>query len=158
MARKCKCKICGTNLTTDIAYKVNKSYYCNEVEYSQYHQENVAYKKIIDNINYILGYISTNTSIFKEIQKLKIAYTYTHINNYLETERDNIINYISRKDFNNEYNKIRYIFTIISNNLADFIEIKPQETELVSIIQNEQDLDIKDNWKSTANTNFLDII
>ena len=37
MARKCKCKVCKTELMTDVAFKVThngkNSYYCSESEY-----------------------------------------------------------------------------------------------------------------------------
>ena len=157
MARKCKCVICKKDLTTDIAYKIDKKYYCSEEEYNSLNQDKVTHKLIIDNLNYILGYTCLNTIIFKEIKTLKINYTYAQINNYLELEKEKIKLIISKKNIDSEFGKIRYIFTIIKNSIEDFQNIKIK-LPISNSIPNIEDINTKATWTSKQSTNFLDMI
>lgn len=124
MARKCKCKICGKSLTTDIAYLVNvdnkNKYYCDFIEYETYIEENICKKNIYEGACSILGYKSKNTVLFKEINNLHELYTYKDIYGCLNEKKDSIYELIKINNIDKEYNKIRYIFGTISRSIQDY--------------------------------------
>lgn len=144
MARQVICKICKNKLPKDEAYcletrskdgKIKRSYYCDSVEYENYMCEKELTKKqkeeIFNYINYILGYecISYNL-ITKELNTILDIYTYEEVIYCFKSNKDNIKEYMNLKNINSEYNKIRYIFTVIASTIADttkaFIKEKEQ--------------------------------
>lgn len=134
---KAKCRICGAQLDTAIAYKVvvkgvNK-YFCSETEYRN---EETKKQQAIENKNNtyslmcdILGVNDiVNTSLWKEYNEwLKIADA-SKINDYLGANKDYLIKVTSRLD-NNQFARIRYISAILKNSLADF---KPKKIEVIT--------------------------
>lgn len=127
MARA-KCKICGTSLVTDSAYKVTdkngkNKYYCSQSEFEaeetrkkkREEDRNKVYNLICD----MFGYEIQNTQFFAEWtlwNKLKsdeIIYKYLR-------ENETYLQQICDKSFNNEYQKIRYFSAVLKNSLRDF--------------------------------------
>lgn len=128
MARKCKCQICNAILTTDKAYKVayinNKGktinkYYCDSIEYEQFEEEKDYKKKILELVNEILGYVCVNSVIFKELENIHKGYTFKEITYCFENEKDNILHLLNINGIDKEFNKIRYMFAVISRSIAD---------------------------------------
>lgn len=133
MARA-KCRICGAQLDTTIAYKVvvkgvNK-YYCSQTEFDneeakkqqETENRNKAYHLIcnIFNTKEIL-----NTALWKEYNEwLKVSDS-SKIVDYLGENKDYLIKTINRLNAT-EFAKIRYLSAILKNNLNDF---KPKQTE-----------------------------
>ncbi|HDK7194908.1 TPA: hypothetical protein PTV74_003215 [Clostridium botulinum] len=121
MGRKCKCRICKKELTTDTAYKVvidNKNaYYCNEEEY----KNTLKTKQLKDNcyntIKNMLNEPFVTPMMKKEINKLKEFYDYIVIEKTFKECEENIKWFLSNKEYSTEYAKIRYIITIIQNNI-----------------------------------------
>ena len=143
MARMVKCRKCGAKVDIKEAFKVvvgkANTYYCNEEEYNSI----LAARKVKDDtfecINRIFGYIVTNTALFKEINALVKVYDYELILSYLEENFDFLYEVVHR-DFEREYNKIRYFSAILNNNLADYrteqIQPEPVKQEEVEVIEN----------------------
>lgn len=143
MARMVKCRKCGAKVDIKEAFKVvvgkANIYYCNEEEYNSI----LAARKVKDDtfecINRIFGYIVTNTALFKEINALVKVYDYELILSYLEENFDFLYEVVHR-DFEREYNKIRYFSAILNNNLADYraeqIQPEPVKQEEVEVIEN----------------------
>lgn len=143
MARMVKCRKCGAKVDIKEAFKVvvgkTNTYYCNEEEYNSI----LAARKVKDDtfecINRIFGYIVTNTALFKEINALVKVYDYELILSYLEENFDFLYEVVHR-DFEREYNKIRYFSAILNNNLADYraeqIQPEPVKQEEVEVIEN----------------------
>lgn len=160
MSRKCKCKICNKDLNTDIAYqaiyKNKKMYCCNEEEFSKWLLEKDSYSLITPIVFDILGYNSTNTLILKEIKILHENYTYKQILTCFEQYKDYIKKCLSNKNIQNEYSKIKYIFTIIKNNIADVQIIQNENNDKETI--NIDDYGTGFNYRNIKNTNFLDIL
>lgn len=131
MGRKAKCRICGKTLEINTAYKIVKTtpkkvrniYYCSEKEYQDWVDEsnkNIEEKnRTYMLINNIFGREITNTALYKEVSALAKIYTFETILDYLE-ENYGFLSKIMQKDFENEYNEIRYFATILKNNLYDF--------------------------------------
>ena len=138
-----KCRKCGEKVDIKEAFKVvvgkANTYYCNEEEYNSI----LAARKVKDDtfecINRIFGYIVTNTALFKEINALVKVYDYELILSYLEENFDFLYEVVHR-DFEREYNKIRYFSAILNNNLADYraeqIQPEPVKQEEVEVIEN----------------------
>ena len=126
MGRTPNCKICKTKLDVKTAYKVvingKNSYYCNEAEYLA---ENLKKKNkdiIINLINEIFGYTIINNLIYKEYNKWAEAASTEKIIAYLKENKEFLSNIMEKKDFSNEYGKIRYFSTILCNGIKDFKE------------------------------------
>lgn len=129
-----KCQCCGTKIDRNTAYKVNigkqNKYYCSEHEYIQMitakAQIRQTENEILQLINYIFGYEIKNTVLFNELREIKNAFTLDVLYHYMYDSYKDIEYWMSKKEFKNEYNKIRYFTAILKNNLADY---KPPKEE-----------------------------
>ena len=134
---RAKCRICGAQLDTTIAYKVvvkgvNK-YFCSKEEFDN---EETKKQQAIENKNKtyslmcdILGVEDiVNTALWKEYNEwLKVADA-SKISDYLGENKDYLIKVTSRLD-NNQFARIRYISAVLKNNLADF---QPKKVEVIT--------------------------
>lgn len=125
MARRCKCRLCGESLTTDIAYRIKikdkNVYFCNS-------EEAELYKKRIDDKKSLEKYLKKEVLNYDDKQKLpnmlckKVKELSDSYGNeiVLETFKQQIktIKYYSKnKSFKNEGYKILYIMAIINNHI-----------------------------------------
>ena len=124
--RRCKCRICGKQLTTDIAYcirdKVNQ-YYCSEYEYTEYNrkkaEETEIRQRLFEMFEYVIGYRTTNTAIFKYINQWK---NIQFAADAIDYHKEEITDIISKKTFDKEYPMLSYIAAIVNNHLQDWIK------------------------------------
>jgi len=133
MSRMVKCQICKKSIITEEAYRVTtindkgrklNKYYCDSIELETYEQEVLAKKQEKENIfniiNEILGYECVNfTIITRELMPILKVYTHKEIYNCLEIQKDKIMELLTFNNIDKEYNKMRYIFTVLSGNIAD---------------------------------------
>ena len=134
---KVKCKICGTLVEKDTAYKIIKNgknlYYCSEQEYIDYtnQQIKIAQQKsrMYEMIEYFIGK-TTNTALFKEANIWLSVADYDTICNYL-TDNKAYIASVMNKDFSSEYAKIRYFSAIVKNSIGDYKPSKPEPVKSV---------------------------
>ena len=142
MARMVKCRKCGAKVDIKEAFKVvvgkANTYYCTEEEYNSILAARKVKDDTIECINRIFGYIVTNTALFKEINALVKVYDYELILSYLEENFDFLYEVVHR-DFEREYNKIRYFSAILNNSLADYraekLQPEPIKKEEVEVIE-----------------------
>ena len=133
MARKAKCRACGTELDTETAFKLiehdtndkeKRFYFCSRDEYLAHEEKK---RKDLDNKNKfyqlfcdILGVSGiTNTALWKEKAEINKVFSDENIIGYLEENKDWITNTVNKLD-GNIYGKIRYVSTILKNSLEDF--------------------------------------
>lgn len=134
MARKCKCKICGDNLTTDIAFLVEREtksgrkvreYYCSEEEYTEHKRDYELWRKNQRAIDDILGYVCVNNVKNREMTAIYYAgHSKEQVNNYLIENKERIKDTLDKKASEsnmNEYQKLRYIFAIIRSEIKDYV-------------------------------------
>lgn len=137
---KAKCRICGAALNTTMAYlittcdrngKEKRAYYCSQKEYEDdiarkekaAADRDRAYRIICD----IIGRKEIiNTILWKEWTQWNKVASNEVIGQYLEENKSYLISAVSRLD-NVEFNRIRYLSTIIKNKLGDF---KPKAKEV----------------------------
>ena len=121
MARSCKCNHCKKQLTTDIAYKVTingrNKYYCSEDEYNQIQEEINSKTKCLETISNILDIPFIQPMMLKEINSLRDFYSYIVIERTFKDNRESIQWFLENKDNGSEFGKIKYIMTIIKNNI-----------------------------------------
>jgi YHS domain-containing protein len=148
---RAKCRICGAQLDTTIAYKVvvkgaNK-YFCSKEEFDN---EETKKQQAIENKNKtyslmcdILGVEDiVNTALWKEYNEwLKVA-SASKISDYLGENKDYLIKVTSRLD-NNQFARIRYISAVLKNNLADFQPKKVEAEKNIGRIITEEDYETK---------------
>ena len=127
MARRAKCKICGKELDTSLAYKVvgkPTKYYCSESEYKSEEErkrkaaedKDRVYRLICD----IMGEQEIiNSALWKEVQVWHQVADDEKIAKYLEENKDYLTSAISRIE-NKIYNRIRYLSAILKNSLGDY--------------------------------------
>lgn len=144
MARA-KCKICGTQLDTNIAYKITdkngkNKYYCSATEYET---EEARKKKVAEDKDRVYRLICDifggqeiiNTILFKEWQVwLKVADN-EKIGNYLEENRDYLTSVITRLN-SSEFARIRYLSAIIKDKIKGFVP-KAEEVEKPKVVIDE---------------------
>ena len=128
MARA-KCKICGSALDTNIAYKVTdkngkNKYFCSEEEYDAEEQRK---KKAADDKDRVYRLVCDimgepeiiNTILFKEWQVwLKVADN-EKIGKYLEENKEYLTSVIARLQ-SSEFARIRYLSTIIKDKIKGY--------------------------------------
>ena len=128
MARA-KCKICGTQLNTETAYKITdkngkNKYYCSVTEYEA---EEARKKKAAEDKDRVynlicdmFGYEIVNTQFFAEwtlwnkLKSNEIIYKYLR-------ENEDYLQQICDRSFGSEYQKIRYFSAVLKNSLRDFV-------------------------------------
>lgn len=126
---KAKCKICGTELDINTAYKVTdkngkNKYFCSAVEFEA---EEVRKKKVAEDKDRVYRLICDimgvnevlNTALWKEKLEWNKAFSDEFIAKYLEEKKDYLSSAIARLS-GTEYAKIRYISTVLKNSLRDF--------------------------------------
>lgn len=141
----CKCRYCKQRLLTGSAYAVridNKPvYFCNIDHYNLYTKNQKATlqtNKDVDNLQSrfyslfceILNVnIITHTALWKEKKEINSTYPDELIIAYLSENKEWLISRIGKLN-GSLYGKIRYLSTILKNNLADF---KPKQETTFSL-------------------------
>lgn len=172
MGRLVKCKICNKKIDSSLAYahthisKTGKIYTkkcCSEDEYKEYQQEQDCRKLIFDFLKELMGYGENQvlpTVVNKKLSELHMGYTYNTIYETFVACKDNL-EYWCNIDgkFNNEYQKISYIFAIVINNINDVDKKLRREQELDRQKDNHTvDVDVFDITEVATNkTNKKDI-
>jgi YHS domain-containing protein len=135
MARA-KCKICGTPLDTNTAYKVadkngKNKYFCSA---SEFEAEEIRKKKAQedkDRVYYLICDIMgekeiLNTALWKEKIEWNKVFSDEFIAKYLQENKDYLTSAITRLN-SSQFAKIRYLSAILKNSLSDF---KPKVVEV----------------------------
>lgn len=134
MARRAKCKICGKELDTSLAFKIESKppkYFCSKEEYEAEEErkrkaaedKDKTYRLICD----IMGEQEIiNSALFKEWVEWNKVADNIKIAQYLEESKDYLTSALGRVT-SSEYARIRYLSTIIKNSIKDFkVQLKVQ--------------------------------
>lgn len=134
---KGKCRACGEVLDTTTAYAVlvntKRSYYCNEEEYNEYKENKRSIQKVAgtskqqidkDRMYWLICDIIgrkeiINTALWSERKVWRTIATDEILAAYLEQNKDYLSEMLSRIE-DKEFNRIRYLSSIIKNNIGDF--------------------------------------
>ena len=125
---RAKCRVCGTPLDTNTAYKVvtnNKNaYYCSNEEYEKDKRKKEKVTQDKDRVyRLVCDIISrneiTNTALFSEWKFWNSVADNEKIGRYLDENKEFLYNTIARIE-NKEFNRIRYLSAILKNNLGDY--------------------------------------
>lgn len=138
----CKCRWCQTNITTKVAIMEvtngKRMFFCNEehrdkffkklkAEQEQKEKAEADRSKAYRLVCEIIGRKEIiNTVLWKEWAQWNKVASNEKIGQYLEENKSYLISLISRLD-NVEFNRIRYLSTILKNKLGDF---KPNIKEI----------------------------
>lgn len=126
---KAKCKICGSALDTNTAYKVTdkngkNKYFCSQ---SEFDAEECRKKKVAENKDKVYRLICDimgeseiiSTALFKEWQVWNKVADNEKIANYLGENKDYLYSVIARLN-SSEYARIRYLSAIIRDKIKAF--------------------------------------
>ena len=142
MARA-KCKICGTQLDTNTAYKITDKngknrYYCSATEYEA---EEARKKKAAEDKDRVYRLICDilgekeiiSTALYKEWAVWNKVADNEKIGQYLDENKDYLTSVITRLS-SSEFAKIRYLSTIIRDKIKGFVpKVEMEEIPKVSI-------------------------
>jgi hypothetical protein len=137
MARRAKCKICGKELDTNLAYKVESKppkYFCSEVEYKAEEERKRKAAEDKDRVYRLICDIMCeqeiiNSALWKEVQIWHQVADDEKIAKYLEENKDYLTSALSRVT-SSEYARIRYLSAVVKNSIKDF---KPRVIEEVRV-------------------------
>ena len=125
-----KCKTCGVKVEKGDSYcylhttksgKLQKKYYCCREHFHEPYIDNVYYNRTRRLVDTILGYVCISNEKNKMITRLyDIGYSRKDVYECMKYFKDDIIKYMELKDIQNEYGKLRYVFTVVENNIKDF--------------------------------------
>lgn len=135
MARTAKCRICGAQLSTDTAFKVDgkpPKYFCSETEFRA---EEERKKKVAEDKDRVYTLICRiigretiiNTSLWAEWKCWSTVADDAKIGQFL-TENEEYLTSMIGKLANAEFPRIRYLSTVLKNRLGDY---KPRAVEEV---------------------------
>ena len=125
---KAKCRICGKELDTKIAYKVidkngKNRYFCSQSEYEAEEARKKKAKEYKDKVYRLIcdlfGYEIQNTQLFAEWNLWNKLKSNEIIYKYL-VENKEYLQQICNKPFEGEYQRIRYFSAVLKNSLRDF--------------------------------------
>ena len=133
---KAKCKICGSVLDTNVAYKVTdkngkNKYFCSAVEFEAEEERKKKAQEDKDRVYYLICDIMgekeiISTALWKEWQVWNKVADNAKIAKYLEDNKNYLSSVIARLS-SSEYAKIRYLSTIIRDKIKAFkpkVEVK----------------------------------
>lgn len=149
MARQVKCQDTGEKSTSDKAYKApNGKYYSSKEAYQEIFIQKEARNECIAYLYELLDYddIPAPTVLYKLLDEMKKC-GYDVILTTLEQCEDKIKWALDHKEFNNEYNRIKYLMAIVRNNVVDVYKVK-QDQKKAAII------DIKNYQHQTNDYNI----
>lgn len=139
--RKVKCKSCGKegyNVDFFLVQKGNiKIYYCQEEEYLKIQQAKEDKNKCFETIKEIINEPILTPIFIKNLNTINEFYEYRVIEKTFKEVREIIEKSIQNKDFNSEFSKAKYIFTIISNSIGRVYKKDKKEQEDSSRFLNE---------------------
>ena len=128
MGRKVKCKICKTQLDSDIAYCIEKTsssnrtvreYYCSQQEYEKDKEEKELWRLVLVAVDDILGYTCISKTKVNMIKEIEEHYSRRQLYNCLINHKEEIKRYLDEKGIYEEYGKLSYIFACIRNKIKD---------------------------------------
>lgn len=161
MGRMAKCRVCGAKLDTTTAYKAiicdtndreKRFYYCSKEEYeadeARKKKEAADKDKVYRLICDIIGRKEIiNSILWKEKAVWNKVCTDEVIAQYLEENKDYLTGAISRLD-DVEFNRIRYLSSILKNNLGDY---KPKKKEVRIEMQKQESVEMRDDFGIRTN-------
>lgn len=171
---KVKCKICGNKIEKDTAFKIIKEqksknvnmYYCNKEEYDKQQEEINQKNKCFEVISEMLGIPYLTPGMIKQINTIREYYEYTVIAKAFKHNEDAILWAINNKEFSGEYNKFRYITSIVLDNIEKVKQVHIRELEEINRLFNKvedninidimNELPISNNRKTNDISQFLD--
>ena len=141
---KAKCRICGKELDTKIAYKVidkngKNRYFCSQ---SEYEAEEVRMKKAKEDKDKVYRLICNimgekeiiSTALYKEWTVWNKVADNEKIGKYLEENRDYLSSVIGRLT-SSEFARIRYLSTIIKDRIKEFVpRVKVKEPVVIETV------------------------
>lgn len=144
MARvyKCRCKQCGKELTTDIAYCVQgkaKQYYCNKEEYDEIIKLQKEKNDCIEYISEVINMKFTPPAMIKLVNGLNEFYDYIVIKRAFKDNKDSIQWALNNKTFNSEFAKYKYIISIVLNNIDKSYKTYLKEQEELNKLFNQSE-------------------
>ena len=140
MGRKVKCKKCGKQLTTDTSFKVVRNgkneYYCSEEEYNELLKEKEERNKCLELISSVFGIEYCPPMVVKELNSIAKHYNYkTIMDTFNDKEVKSTVEwFLDNNGFN--FGTVRYVFTIIENNIARVFKQRKKELEQIEKMLN----------------------
>lgn len=147
--RKCRCKLCGKELTTDVAYCVQgkvKMYYCNEAEYNEVIKQQQIKNECMDYVAEVINMRFTPPAMIKLVNGLNEFYDYIVIKRAFKDNEETIQWVLSNKEFSSEFGKYKYIISIVLNNIDKSYKAYLKEQEELKKLFNQpntNDIDIE---------------
>lgn len=163
---RCKCRYCDNKeLDTKEAYcitiKEKKYYFCNEEHYKLEVQRKAEEKKIkaeydeiFELIKQIFGYEFTGYGLYKrELTTWEKLSTKQKIIAYLKENKD-WLSSVMRKEFANDYNRMRYFSAIVGSKLHDYVPTT--QTVAVPKIPSVREEHIETKYKTKVRKALID--
>ena len=155
---KCQAKNCNKKIDKDKAFtyyhytksgKLQKKYYCNRDEFHKEHMDIVYYNRTRRRIDVTLGYICVSNQKNTMLMNLyKAGYKRKDVFDCLVHYQDEIIRYMEFKNIDNEYQKLRYVFAVIENNIKDFSKVNNSKKKIrKSIPEVEKYEEVKNDYE-----------
>ena len=124
MGNKYTCKFCHNKIDSDYAFqtynKSGTSYWCSQSEYVKYTLEENKRKAVKSYACRILGKEVSHGQLTKELDAWHETNSWDKLIAYFEANADSLENKMNSKDFTSTYGKIRYLSTIVKNQIDDF--------------------------------------
>ena len=117
--------------SADAYHAPNGKYYSTKAAYDNMVKQQVDRQRCIDIILDLLGYqpdMKPNTFIFKLLKELE-PYGYEVVYDTINEKMKDICWALSKKSFQNETFKIKYVFAIINNSVMDVYKRKKDQEE-----------------------------
>lgn len=149
MARQVKCQICKSKLDKEGSFcylhftksgKLQKKYYCNREEFHKNHMDKLYYDRTRRRVDKILSYICISNQKNKMITNLyDVGFDRKDVLDCMINYQNDIMKWLELKNIDNEYQKLRYIFTVIENNIKDFSKYNKEKPVM------KKEIEIEDN-------------
>lgn len=148
MARKVKCRKCDKQIDIGDAYKVSKGktnyYYCNIDEYLDIQDKIVKRKSCLETLANVMNYKFIPPSLEKQLDKIKEYYDYSIIERTIKEYERNIRWFLDNKASENEFANMKYIVTIIANNInAVHKKWQQEQKEMERLFAKEDTVDVE---------------
>jgi len=140
-----KCKNCGKEVNRDVGFSISVNgknwWFCNEEEYLAWQKEKTDEKQFRVDMNDLLNLnldITQDKSwemVKSYLDSLRKRYSRDEIYWYFDCNIDNISKTLGRKNFDSEYGMMRYLITMVSNGISEFLKHTPVPAKQDEVVE-----------------------
>jgi len=153
-----KCKKCGIEINEDeIKHKLSSGYRCDQC-HKFVEKEKKEWGNLYDYLKEKYFIKIVPTTIIKELKETRKDFNYETILNCFKSIENNLLKYYQQKEFNNDYQRSKYIMSVLRSNIDGFFKKQLKNNKEEENIKHMDDFEFFKNKKEYIPSENYDIL